>query len=82
MVFNFRSDESPDAPSMTYTWLIRFTEQVNFDKMQEAVSTALFEGKWGAGSWKKLKVRLPFFFLPSSEWSLAHRFFSPPPPRF
>lgn len=58
MVFNFRYDETDsgdDSAGQTFTWLIRFTEQVSFDKMQEGVSTALFEGKWGAGSWKKLK---------------------------
>lgn len=64
MVFNFRYDAPVAAGSteeaetgQTFTWLIRFLEQGSFDKMQEGISTALFEGKWGAGSWKKLKVR-------------------------
>lgn len=59
MVFNFKYDtsDSVEGGGQTYTWLVRFTEQVNFDKMQEGISTALFEGKWGKGSWKKLKVR-------------------------
>lgn len=59
MVFNFRYDEvssgEDESVGQTFTWLIRFTEQSSFDKMQVGVSTALFEGKWGAGSWKKLK---------------------------
>lgn len=63
MVFNFKYDtSSAEAGGQTYTWLVRFTEQVNFDKMQEGISTALFEGKWGKGSWKKLKVRCAYPF--------------------
>ena len=63
MVFNFRYDAPVAAGAteeaetgQTFTWLIRFLEQGSFDRMQEGVSTALFERKWGAGSWKKLKV--------------------------
>lgn len=61
MVFNFRPESNPDdavtatAPPQVYTWLIRFPTRAAFDAMQHAVTSALFEGKWGAGAWNKLK---------------------------
>ncbi|KAK4049731.1 Vacuolar import and degradation protein 27 [Microbotryomycetes sp. JL221] len=56
MVFNFRPESSDADPSpATYTWLLRFTDRAAFDRTQQAVTTALFEGKWGVGAWNKLK---------------------------
>jgi len=51
MVFNF----SLEAGGEVYTWLIRFKDEDTFNRMQEGISTALFEDKWGKGAWKKLK---------------------------
>ncbi len=51
MVFNFSLEEGGEV----YTWLIRFKDEDLFNKMQEGISTALFEDKWGKGAWKKLK---------------------------
>lgn len=56
MVFNFSQGAvSEDEHAPVYTWLMRFAAESTFDKMQHAVATALFEGKWGAGAWNKLK---------------------------
>jgi hypothetical protein len=55
MVFNFRPEADGDDFSPIYTWLIRFSELALFDTMQHTVTTALFEGKWGTGTWNKLK---------------------------
>lgn len=51
MVFNFSLDEGGEV----YTWLIRFKEENSFNQIQEGISTALFEDKWGKGAWNKLK---------------------------
>lgn len=56
MVFNYTApaaDES-SAPE-TYTWLLRLPDEDGFTALQAAVSAALFEDKWGAGSWNKMK---------------------------
>lgn len=56
MVFNFSPEpEAEGEQPHVYTWLIRFAVESTFDKMQHAVATALFEGKWGVGAWNKLK---------------------------
>lgn len=56
MVFNFSTGAGTDEePAHVYTWLLRFATESVFDKMQHTVATALFEGKWGAGAWNKLK---------------------------
>lgn len=57
MVFNFRPEVDSDSDELppTYTWLIRFSSAPPFDQMQQGVTTALFEGKWGSGAWNKLK---------------------------
>lgn len=60
MVFNFRqevpSDDPESPPSVqTYTWLVKFPSLENFEAMQAAASEAIFESKFGRGSWKKLQ---------------------------
>ncbi|KAM0791670.1 hypothetical protein ACM66B_000470 [Microbotryomycetes sp. NB124-2] len=56
MVFNFRPEATETEPDpATYTWLLRFSDRSVFERMQQAVTTALFEGKWGVGAWNKLK---------------------------
>ncbi|GAA5909052.1 hypothetical protein JCM5296_000602 [Sporobolomyces johnsonii] len=54
MVFNFSSDAA-DGASETFTWLLKLPNPEAFAALQAAVSAALFEDKWGAGSWNKLK---------------------------
>ncbi|BGO98180.1 Vacuolar import and degradation protein 27 [Rhodotorula toruloides] len=58
MVFNYTappsSDDSQSQP-ITYTWLLRLSTDEAFAALQASVSAALFEDKWGAGSWGKLK---------------------------
>ncbi|GAA5853820.1 hypothetical protein JCM5353_002297 [Sporobolomyces roseus] len=51
MVFNFSSDDN----SETFTWLLRLPDENSFSALQSQVSAALFEDKWGSGSWNKLK---------------------------
>jgi len=51
MVFNFSSDDN----SETFTWLLRLPDENSFSSLQSQVSAALFEDKWGTGSWNKLK---------------------------
>ncbi|GAA6020127.1 hypothetical protein JCM10207_006265 [Rhodosporidiobolus poonsookiae] len=57
MVFNYAVEGDADAgqPAQTFTWLLRLPDDDAFAALQAAVSAALFEDKWGAGSWKKLK---------------------------
>ncbi|GAA5863919.1 hypothetical protein JCM8547_005280 [Rhodosporidiobolus lusitaniae] len=68
MVFNYTVEVSPDEggaeedveegdnpTQRTFTWLLRLSEEKTFAQLQAAVSQALFEDKWGAGSWSKLK---------------------------
>ncbi|GAA5951255.1 hypothetical protein JCM3765_002424 [Sporobolomyces pararoseus] len=54
MVFNFSAD-TPEGSVETYTWLLRLPDENGFSKLQSEVSAALFEDKWGQGSWNKLK---------------------------
>lgn len=54
MVFNFSADTS-DGSVETYTWLLRLPDENGFSRLQSEVSAALFEDKWGQGSWNKLK---------------------------
>lgn len=58
MVFNYTAPPEPDSqqqPGWTYTWLLRLPTDEAFGALQASVSAALFEDKWGAGSWSKLK---------------------------
>jgi hypothetical protein len=57
MVFNFSADTDTEEGkgSETFTWLLRLPEEDSFGKLQSKVSAALFEDKWGTGSWNKLK---------------------------
>ncbi|GAA5979440.1 hypothetical protein JCM10908_002924 [Rhodotorula pacifica] len=56
MVFNYTAPAADEhsAPE-TYTWLLRLADEEAFASLQAAVSAALFEDKWGAGSWNKMK---------------------------
>ncbi|GAA5865793.1 hypothetical protein JCM3774_003096 [Rhodotorula dairenensis] len=56
MVFNYTAPavDAQSAPE-TYTWLLRLPDDEAFSSLQAAVSAALFEDKWGAGSWNKMK---------------------------
>lgn len=56
MVFNYTAPavDEVSAPE-TYTWLLRLSDEEAFTALQAAVSAALFEDKWGAGSWNKMK---------------------------
>jgi len=54
MVFNFSADKE-DGTSDTFTWLLRLPDENGFSNLQSEVSAALFEDKWGQGSWNKLK---------------------------
>ncbi|KAK4698617.1 hypothetical protein P7C70_g7656, partial [Phenoliferia sp. Uapishka_3] len=57
VVFNFRPDveEGEDEFAMTFTWLVKFEDEESFGAVQQGVSEATYELKWGMGSWKKLK---------------------------
>ncbi|SCV72685.1 BQ2448_4222 [Microbotryum intermedium] len=57
MVFNYRSEpeDASNEPSQVYTWLVRFPTNKPFEIIQQAVTTALFEDKFGSGTWQKLK---------------------------
>ncbi|BGP22446.1 vacuolar import and degradation protein [Rhodotorula toruloides] len=60
MVFNYTappadSDSDSQSQPVTYTWLLRLSTDEAFSALQASVSAALFEDKWGAGSWGKLK---------------------------
>ncbi|GAA6018871.1 hypothetical protein JCM11491_001707 [Sporobolomyces phaffii] len=55
MVFNFSSDGEDGTAIETFTWLLRLPDEGQFSKLQAEVSAALFEDKWGQGSWNKLK---------------------------
>ncbi|GAA6039632.1 hypothetical protein JCM8097_002227 [Rhodosporidiobolus ruineniae] len=58
MVFNYSADvPHPDGgeTQQTFTWLLRLASEELFSELQAAVSAALFEDKWGSGSWGKLK---------------------------
>ncbi|BGP18906.1 Vacuolar import and degradation protein 27 [Rhodosporidiobolus nylandii] len=56
MVFNYSVDSEVEGePAQTFTWLLRLGDDDAFSELQAAVSAALFEDKWGKGSWAKLK---------------------------
>ncbi|GAA5937065.1 Vid27p [Sporobolomyces koalae] len=62
MVFNFSADspateddQTETTSSETFTWLLRLPDENGFSQLQSKVSEALFEDKWGSGSWNKLK---------------------------
>ncbi|KWU45689.1 VID27-domain-containing protein, partial [Rhodotorula sp. JG-1b] len=56
MVFNYTAPAVDEHSSPeTYTWLLRLADDEAFAALQAAVSAALFEDKWGAGSWNKMK---------------------------
>jgi hypothetical protein len=56
MVFNYTAPAVDEhSSSETYTWLLRLADEEAFAALQAAVSAALFEDKWGAGSWNKMK---------------------------
>lgn len=56
MVFNYAAPAVDEHSSPeTYTWLLRLADDEAFAALQAAVSAALFEDKWGAGSWNKMK---------------------------
>ncbi|SGY66823.1 BQ5605_C004g02710 [Microbotryum silenes-dioicae] len=59
MVFNYRSEPEDGLgegeSSQVYTWLVRFPTSKPFEIIQQAVTTALFEDKFGSGTWQKLK---------------------------
>ncbi|KDE05752.1 hypothetical protein MVLG_03844 [Microbotryum lychnidis-dioicae p1A1 Lamole] len=59
MVFNYRFEPEDGLgegeSSQVYTWLVRFPTSKPFEIIQQAVTTALFEDKFGSGTWQKLK---------------------------
>ena len=65
MTFNFDYSKDESDPIQTYTWLVRFADMDNFDRVQAVASAAQFELKYGPGSWAKLKVRPACFVAPS-----------------
>lgn len=57
MVFNYSTTSPPEegGETQTFTWLLRLADVDAFERLQVAVSAALFEDKHGMGSWGKLK---------------------------
>jgi hypothetical protein len=68
MTFNFLheqpSESNPDEViAQVFTWLIKCEAVTSFNKLQAGIATALFEDKFGNGTWVKLKVRFSLFLL-------------------
>lgn len=68
MTFNFsyeppRASPSDEVVHQVFTWLIRCDDSTSFETVQAGVATALFEDKWGGGTWKKLKVCYAPYYL-------------------
>lgn len=62
MTFNFLqeipAESDLDEPlAQVFTWLIKCEEPTAFSTLQAGIATALFEDKFGNGTWVKLKVR-------------------------
>ncbi|GAA5977039.1 hypothetical protein JCM11641_001283 [Rhodosporidiobolus odoratus] len=60
MVFNYsvpaeEEQGQGEGGGQTFTWLLRLSSEEEFGRLQAEVSEALFEDKWGKGSWRKLK---------------------------
>lgn len=55
MTFNYTYDRGDGSARLTYTWLLRFPGQQEFEQAREAFTSALFEQNFGKGAWSKLK---------------------------